>query len=780
MGQCASEPAPTLNAEAEKAPAKSQDHAQNKVVPESVAERDECGPQPNGLGEVLSIRRQEAPDLSAATEALERFTFLKELSHACANEAACSNLYLALKQLSPKASQFLIDQEKGGGSDKHALKVAARACAACLERIYEPVVARVERLLSNDTPTTSAPVANGIAEKTPRWGSLTAEQVLETLDDAAKVIYPKECISLHNLGKASLPAAEILLLLWQYCSKQSTFPIGPDAFHVPAIDRFASLLGIAWYKKFTLEPQSVLDERAHHLAGLLSRLYWHEQHFACCLSPSLAAMMMQVQQASQKGAVRVDFIVNRSQAFWDAFKQAETQGLLKAGSNKNMFGGQVHLIFPSFVEGWAEDAAKKGGKPIVEAGEGHGPRKEFFQLAGTDMCRQDKRLDSQKPLFIHNRTAGAYWYNTNLKEDTHYRTAFTFVGWLMGQSLLNRAPLNVNFPALLFRQVLHQATLKEGFKPNLEMLQQYDPHAAAAIRNVANLPKAQLADMLAMEGSEGLTVEQYQQKALNDLLVGATKWQAEALSEGLLRVLGTELASKWCLGPEALAMAVAGTEGVQEHGGPVDMRTVFRVVMDDELSPGGGGEVVGELLWEVLSCWSVELQTAFLNFATGTSRLPAPGSELLKVECPFVAISIAESKQHLGMLPQAHTCDNLLEVPNYWEALLKVKGIKGGGADLLKAEQLALRAECRNLVDQRLRTAVMEGSQGYGLDQRTGPSSPTRLEASRMEVAAPRLGRGAKLGQAEEQQQQREGQAASQGFLPQIAPGNKTSSGEWV
>eukprot|EP00967_Tisochrysis_lutea_P037420 scaffold44988_cov14-Tisochrysis_lutea.AAC.1 len=47
---------------------------------------------------------------------------------------------------------------------------------------------------------------------------------------------------------------------------------------------------------------------------------------------------------------------------------------------------------------------------------------------------------------------------------------------------------------------------------------------------------------------------------------------------------------------------------------------------------------------------------------------------------------------HLTKKGTAHTCDNLLEVPNYWEALLKVKGIKGGGADLLKAEQLALRA----------------------------------------------------------------------------------------
>jgi len=40
--------------------------------------------------------------------------------------------------------------------------------------------------------------------------------------------------------------------------------------------------------------QLALSERAHHLSQLLSRLHWQEQHFACCLSPSLAAMMMQV------------------------------------------------------------------------------------------------------------------------------------------------------------------------------------------------------------------------------------------------------------------------------------------------------------------------------------------------------------------------------------------------------------------------------------------------------------------------------------------------------
>lgn len=44
----------------------------------------------------------------------------------------------------------------------------------------------------------------------------------------------------------------------------------------------------------------------------------------------------------------------------------------------------------------------------------------------------------------------------------------------------------------------------------------------------------------------------------------------------------------------------------------------------------------------------------------------------MQIEAPFVALGAAEHKRMLGMLPQAHTCDNLLELPNYWEALLQV------------------------------------------------------------------------------------------------------------
>jgi len=44
-----------------------------------------------------------------------------------------------------------------------------------------------------------------------------------------------------------------------------------------------------------------MDERSQHLAQLLSRLHWKEQHLACCLAPTSAAMMMQVRMLAWVG-----------------------------------------------------------------------------------------------------------------------------------------------------------------------------------------------------------------------------------------------------------------------------------------------------------------------------------------------------------------------------------------------------------------------------------------------------------------------------------------------
>jgi hypothetical protein len=77
---------------------------------------------------------------------------------------------------------------------------------------------------------------------------------------------------------------------------------------------------------------------------------------------------------------------------------------------------------------------------------------------------------------------------------------------------------------------------------------------------------------------------------------------------------------------------------------------------------------------------------------------------------------------------QAHTCDNLLELPNYWEALLHVKGHAGRGpgvtpfSTLAPASQDSLKAECKRILEDRLLMAVT-GFSGYGLDERDGGGS---------------------------------------------------------
>ena len=66
---------------------------------------------------------------------------------------------------------------------------------------------------------------------------------------------------------------------------------------------------------------------------------------------------------------------------------------------------------------------------------------------------------------------------------------------------------------------------------------------------------------------------------------------------------------------------------------------------------------------------------------------------------PFDAIGAKQLSAMAGMLPQAHTCDNLLELPNYWAALCARAGVPvhswrdGGG------RVNALIAELRQTVD---------------------------------------------------------------------------------
>jgi hypothetical protein len=100
--------------------------------------------------------------------------------------------------------------------------------------------------------------------------------------------------------------------------------------------------------------------------------------------------------------VKLTCTIRRQSAFWDALPQLQQQGISQQHSQQ-MADGKIKLakLFPRFVD---EDllAAVQQQKhflaAVVEAGEGHGPRKEFFQAAALNWTKSAPQQVCHAPL----------------------------------------------------------------------------------------------------------------------------------------------------------------------------------------------------------------------------------------------------------------------------------------------------------------------------------------------------------------------------------------------
>ncbi|KAG2486509.1 hypothetical protein HYH03_014811 [Edaphochlamys debaryana] len=610
--------------------------------------------------------------------------------------------------------------------DAPQLSSVAERLVACCNGLVQPLLTHINRVLSNQE-------AGSSWSESTSWEQMEFSDFLGVLEDASRATYD---LGVMEAGRPLSALMDILHELRQHCDAHR-IPLPAEATRVSALDELMGMLAIIYFRKVVLETPESAASKLEQYQQLQEQMGWSDPQLAACTGPEARALLMYLNQVALAGEKRTNVTIRRSSAFWDAFECARRDGLIPGSA-----GPMAHKYFPLFVDETAQQDGASSRKPAVEAGEGHGPRKEFFGLAGQDMAGQRPQADgatsgtgaAAKPaLWCFNRTAGTFWYNTTLSETPELRGAYAFAGWLLGQCLLNRAPLGVSLPAVLFRGLLegHGAPSGHGgadsggaggFQPTLETLADFDPDAAAGIRNVASLPPDQLSAMLELEGlPQDWSAERYTQHAVAEVLRDGVAWQSAAVAAGFFAAVDRRLLRAWQLGPAALSVLVAGGAGSSEP--PEDLSTLFRISLDEELV--GASAPLVALLWQVLAAWSPERRLRFVEFVTGTSRLPLPGSELLKIQAPFVAMGAAEHKALLGMLPQAHTCDNLLELPNYWESLLTMRGIKGGPtavargtAGLTEAQLEDCKEEVRRILDDRLTLAVLNFS-GYGLDERS-------------------------------------------------------------
>ena len=59
---------------------------------------------------------------------------------------------------------------------------------------------------------------------------------------------------------------------------------------------------------------------------------------------------------------------------------------------------------------------------------------------------------------------------------------------------------------------------------------------------------------------------------------------------------------------------------------------------------------------QVEDSWSPNVRQQFVRFVTGSTHMPHPGMELLRVELPYTAMGREDHRKMLGRLPQVCTC----------------------------------------------------------------------------------------------------------------------------
>jgi hypothetical protein len=206
-------------------------------------------------------------------------------------------------------------------------------------------------------------------------------------------------------------------------------------------------------------------------------------------------------------------------------------------------------------------------------------------------------------------------------------------------------------------------------------------------------------------GDDVTTAQEYVAESCRSIMLGDVQWQAEALHLGFRLGVDHGWWARCAMSARDLQSVVCGTPDTTAD---FDFRMVFRVVEDPELQQCAP---LRDALWHTIDSLDKAEKRKLLRFVTGVDRLPSAGTEMIKIEMPFTAFSADEHEKTLLMMPHAHTCDNILELPNYWQSL---KAVRAKSATKPPTEE-ELIPELRHIIKTKVQCAF-NLSDGFGLD----------------------------------------------------------------
>jgi len=285
-----------------------------------------------------------------------------------------------------------------------------------------------------------------------------------------------------------------------------------------------------------------------------------------------------------------------------------------------------------------------------------GVSKEFFQLVVEEIFNPDYGM------FIYCPESHTFWFNpTSFESDAQ----FTLIGIVLGLAIYNNVILDLHLPSVIYRKLA-------GKKGLLEDLKDFKPSVHQGLLDLLNYQGNDMEDVFVQpfqisytdlfdtiittelkEGGANILVNQENKQEYVDLyadflLNKCVQKQFLALKRGFMMVTA-ESPQAMMFTPAELEVLVCGEKEFDFND------------LENSTEYDGGFSSTSEAVrwfWAAVHEMDLEDKRKLLRFTTGSDRIPVGGLAKLK-------LIIARNGPDSDRLPSAHTCFNVLLLPEY-------------------------------------------------------------------------------------------------------------------
>jgi len=285
-----------------------------------------------------------------------------------------------------------------------------------------------------------------------------------------------------------------------------------------------------------------------------------------------------------------------------------------------------------------------------------GLSKEFFQLIVEEIFNPDYGM------FIHCSESHTYWFNPSSYESC---AQFTLIGIVLGLAMYNSVILDLHLPSVIYRKL-------EGKKGVFEDLKEFKQSVWKGLFELLEYSGDDMEDVFVQpfqisytdlfgstittdlkEGGADMLVNQSNKREYVDLyadflLNKSVEKQFLAFQRGF-NLVTSESPLHMMFTPQELEMLICGEKEFD-----------FNELENSTEYDGGFSSETNcvRWFWEAVHSMDLEDKRKLLQFTTGSDRIPVGGLAKLK-------LIIAKNGPDSDRLPSAHTCFNVLLLPEY-------------------------------------------------------------------------------------------------------------------